>query len=209
MTSPLPRIETLTGIAAIAPLLPALSRLRFAVFREWPYLYDGDAVQEAEYLSDYARSPGAALVVALDAAGAPVGASTCQPLAEALPEIREPCARAGLDPARVCYFGESVLLPEWRGQGLGGAFFAAREAHARRLGLPAAAFCAVVRNPNDPRMPPDYRPLHGFWRRRGFAPRPEIACIIRWREVGDDRETPHSLSFWVKDPLDPPAAGPG
>ena len=40
------RIERLTG-PQITGAIPALSRLRLDVFREWPYLYDGDAVNEA------------------------------------------------------------------------------------------------------------------------------------------------------------------
>ena len=201
MTSPpAPAIETLTG-AAIAPLLPALSRLRIAVFREWPYLYDGDERQEQAYLGSFLTGADAAIVVARDAAGEPVGCATCVPATQSDAAVQQALARGGLDPARICYFGESVLLPAWRGRGIGVAFFTAREAHARALGLPASAFCAVVRNPSDRRRPTDYVPLDAFWRRRGYQPRPDISCVISWREVGDDRETPHSLAFWVKDPL--------
>jgi len=56
----------------------------------------------------------------------------------------------------------------------------------------------VVRNENDPRRPRDYTPLDGFWRNRGYAPRPDISTVMSWREVGDTRETPHVLSFWIK-----------
>jgi len=193
-----PRLETVSGPAQLRPLLPALARLRAAVFRDWPYLYDGDAGSEERYLAAYAESPGAAVVVALDGAE-PVGAATCQPMAEAAAPVREAFRGRGLDPARFCYFGESVLLPQYRGHGIGVGFFAAREAQARALGLDHAAFCAVVRNPNDPRRPKEYLPLDGFWRRRGYTPRPDLSCVFRWREVGDDgRETPHSLAFWLK-----------
>jgi GNAT superfamily N-acetyltransferase len=197
------RLETLTGRDRLAPLLPVLARLRIAVFRDWPYLYDGSEAYEGEYLTAYAASPGAAIVVAFDGEEA-VGAATCQPMAEAAAEVRAGFTRGGggPDPARVCYFGESVLLPRYRGRGAGVGFFAAREAHARAaLGLSAAAFCAVVRNDNDPRRPRDHVPLDAFWARRGFVPRPDLSCVMRWREPGDDRETPHSLGFWVKDPL--------
>jgi GNAT superfamily N-acetyltransferase len=193
-------LETVTG-AAIAPLIPALSRLRIAVFRDWPYLYDGDAAQEEEYLREFLGGPDAAIILVRDAAGAPVGCATCLPAAQSAPSVQAALARGGLDPARTCYLGESVLLPAHRGQGIGVGFFAAREAHARALGLGAAAFCAVVRNPNDPRRPAGYAPLDGFWRRRGYLPRPDLSVVMPWREVADDRETPHSLGFWVKDRL--------
>ena len=38
------RIETLTG-AALTEALDDVARLRIAVFRDWPYLYDGTLVQ--------------------------------------------------------------------------------------------------------------------------------------------------------------------
>jgi len=175
-----------------------LAGLRIRVFREWPYLYDGDAAYEARYLAAYAQSPGALVVAASTADGEAVGMATCQPGKEASEKLRTAWASAGLDAAGLCYFGESVLLPEYRGQGAGVRFFEEREAHARRLGLSIAAFCAVVRNENDPRRPRDYTPLDGFWRNRGYEPRPDISTVMSWREVGDTRETPHVLSFWIK-----------
>ncbi len=187
------QIITVTG-AALAPYVPALSRLRADIFAGWPYLYDGAVGEEERHLRNYAGSPGAAIVVALDGDEV-VGASTCQPMTEALPAVRQ----AGLDPATHCYFGESLLLAAYRGRGIGVRFFEQREAHARSLGLANTAFCAVVRNPNDPRRPPGYVPLDEFWRRRGYTARPEISAIMRWPEPGDDgRETPHSLAFWTR-----------
>lgn len=199
MSSPPLRIETLGG-AALAAALPVLARLRGTVFAAWPYLYGSDPGFESGYLATLAASPGAAIIVALDGA-TPVGMATCQPLAEAHAPVQAAFRRRGVDAAGFCYFGESVLLPAYRGRGAGVGFFQAREAHARALGLRAAAFCAVVRNANDPRRPADHQPLDGFWRRRGYQPRPDLSCVFSWKEVGDDRETPHSLGFWLKDPL--------
>jgi GNAT superfamily N-acetyltransferase len=190
-------LRTLTG-AALAPHLASVARLRVEVFAEWPYLYEGQEGYEERYLRSYADSPGAAVVLALDGENA-VGAATCQPMAEAAAPVREAFARAGLDAARFCYFGESVLRAAYRGQGLGVGFFAAREAHARALGLTHAAFCAVVRNPADPRRPAGYTPLDAFWRKRGYTHNPMLTCVFRWAEPGDGgRETPHMLSFWTR-----------
>ena len=190
------RFDTLTGDALRAEL-PALAHLRTAVFRDWPYLYDGQEGYEHRYLATYAASPGAAAIVARDGATI-VGAATCQPMTEAAEPVRTLFAARGMDPARFCYFGESVLLPEYRGQGAGVRFFELREDHARALGAAIAAFCAVIRNENDPRRPRDHVPLDAFWRNRGYTRRPDLSCVFSWKEVGDDRETPHSLGFWLK-----------
>ena len=196
MSLPPLRLETLAG-DTLRAALPGLAKLRTTVFAEWPYLYAGDPEAEARYLAAYAEDPQAAVVVAFDGA-APVGMATCQPMASAGGPVPGAFRARGLDPARICYLGESVLLPAWRGRGAGVGFFAAREAHARALGLPAAAFCAVVRNPNDPRRPASHAPLDGFWRNRGYVHRPDLSCVFAWREIGDERETPHVLSFWLK-----------
>ncbi|MEO3471810.1 GNAT family N-acetyltransferase [Roseomonas sp. CAU 1739] len=193
------RFETLRG-DALRAWLPRLVGLRVAVFRDWPYLYDGSPGYEETYLAAYADSPGAAVIVAIDGDRA-VGCATCQPMNEAQARVQAAFRGRGLDPARYCYFGESVLLPAYRGRGAGVRFFEMREAHARSLGLPAAAFCAVTRNDNDPRRPKDHVALDGFWGRRGYVRRADVSVVFDWQEVGDDRATPHALGFWVKDPL--------
>jgi GNAT superfamily N-acetyltransferase len=190
------RFETLAG-AALHPLLPDLARLRIAVFRDWPYLYEGDEAYERRYLRAYADAPGAAVVVCRDGERV-VGAATCEPMTQGHAPVRAVFEAAGLDPAGFCYFGESVLLAPYRGRGAGVRFFAEREAHARALGLRFAAFCGVVRDPADPRRPAGHVPLDDFWRNRGYTPRPDLAVTFDWKEVGASAETPHRLTFWMK-----------
>jgi len=191
------RTETLTG-PAIAQYVPALARLRRIVFRDWPYLYEGDDGQEQTYLSAFARSPDAALVVAFDGE-APVGCSTCLPLAHESANVRAPFEARGWEVQGFCYFGESVLLAEYRGQGIGVAFFAGREAHARTLpGVEFCCFCAVRRAADDPRRPPDAVPLDDFWRHRGYARIPDLACEMTWLEVDGAGKVRHVLDFWGK-----------
>lgn len=195
-TAPL-RIETLSG-AALLPVLPALHGLRAAVFRTWPYLYDADPEYEASYMRVYVESERAAIVVAFDGER-PVGASTCLPMVDESARVVAPFVALGLDPDRFFYFGESVLLPEYRGQGVGVAFFAGREAHARQVSdADFACFCSVRRAPDHPQRPADWVPLDGFWRRRGYAPLPGLACVMSWREVGHAEEMPHELAFWAR-----------
>jgi GNAT superfamily N-acetyltransferase len=190
------RLETVTG-AALHAHQPALAVLRVAVFREWPYLYAGDDVFERKYLARYANTPGAAVVLALDGATI-VGASTCLPLAAETANVRAPFEEAGWPVANVCYFGESVLLEPYRGQGIGVKFFAAREAHAASLGLDLCAFCSVIRPDDHPLRPADHVPLDEFWRHRGYTPRPDLVCTMRWQDVDRAVETDKQLSFWVK-----------
>jgi GNAT superfamily N-acetyltransferase len=183
---------------ALAPLLPDLARLRVAVFRAWPYLYDGSEAYEAQYLRTYVKAPGAGIAVARDGAAA-VGASTCLPLTEASEAVRAPFVAAGLDPADFFYFGESVLLDLYRGRGIGVRFFQLREARAAALGRARfVAFCAVDRPADHPDRPRGATGLDAFWAHRGYVRRRDLSCRMSWRDLGEAKESEKTLTFWMK-----------
>lgn len=190
------RIERLTG-ARLGAHLPDVARLRIEVFREFPYLYDGDMDCEARYIASFAASPNALVVAAFDGE-AVVGASTASPLAHQMDEVTAPFRARGEDLSRYFYFGESVLGRSYRGRGMGVAFFDEREAHARACGASLAAFCAVVRAGDHPAKPKGYVPLDEFWRHRGFAPAPGLICHLSWKEIGEPHESPKAMQFWTK-----------
>lgn len=185
--------------SAIAPYIGDLARLRIAVFRAFPYLYEGSLDYEAQYLATYADSPESLFVLAFDGDRI-VGASTGMPMADETVEVKAPFLAGGWDPGCIFYFGESVLLPEYRGQGVGVRFFEEREAYARRLGrFRWTAFCAVERPVDHPRRPRDYVPLDDFWTRRGYRHRPELQTTFSWRDLDDDKDTAKPMSFWIKE----------
>lgn len=185
--------------AEIAPHVDEIGALRIAVFREFPYLYDGTLAYERDYLATYVGCPRS-LVVLLQRDGRTVGATSALPLREADPEFQAPFRRAGMALEEVFYLGESVVLPEFRGAGAGHEFMKRREAQARELGgFRFSAFCAVDRPADHPARPEGYRPLDGFWGRMGYRRRPDLACRFSWREVGEEGETPKQLTFWLKE----------
>jgi GNAT superfamily N-acetyltransferase len=189
-------IRILTG-PALDAALDDVARLRIAVFRDWPYLYDGDLDYERRYLEAYRTSAGAVLVGAFDGPRL-VGAATGTPMEDHAEGFAAPLAATGLPLASIFYCAESVLLPEYRGRGVGHAFFDHREAHARALGRTHAAFCAVIRPPDHPARPAAYRGLEPFWRGRGYAPLPGAVARFAWRDVGDSAETEKPLQVWLR-----------
>ena len=120
MTKELTQIRCSGG--DISEHIDALARLRIAVFRDFPYLYDGDIAYERAYLDTYAQSARSLAFLVYDRQRL-VGATTALPMVDEEPAFRRPIAEAGFDTEQVFYFGESLLLPEWRGQGLGHIFF--------------------------------------------------------------------------------------
>ncbi len=187
--------RVLTG-AALDAALDDVAALRIAVFRDWPYLYDGDLAYERRYLETYRTSESAILVGAFDGPRM-IGASTGTPM-EDHAEFAAAFAGTGHRMADMFYCAESILLPAYRGQGLGHAFFDAREAHARALGRTHAAFCSVIRPPDHPARPAAYRPLDAFWRKRGYAPLPGVVAHYRWQDLGEAAETEKPLQVWLR-----------
>ena len=186
--------------AALEAALDAFAKLRIAVFREWPYLYDGDIDYERRYLEGYARAKGAVLVAAYDGDDI-VGAATGMPVLEFDAAIADALRDARFDTPLedVFYAAESVLLPEYRGQGLGHLFFDERERHAVSLGLKKSVFCAVVRSKDHEHRPASARNLGIFWEKRGYAPLAGITARLSWRDLGDAAETEKTLQFWGRD----------
>lgn len=181
----------------VTPWLDDVARLRLSVFKAWPYLYDGDAVYERDYLAAYAKSQDSLFVLAF-VDGQVVGASTALPLADETPTFRKPFLDQQIPVESVFYFGESVLLPEYRGRGIGHAFFDQREAHARALArFRWTVFCAVDRDGDDPRRPFDHRSNDVFWHKRGYQRRPGMTMQLPWEEVGGG-EVIHPLTFWLR-----------
>lgn len=188
-------LKSLVG-RQIAAHIADLARLRITVFRDWPYLYDGDEAYEREYLSVFADCPGALVVLALDG-DTVVGASTGMPLEAEQDYVKAPFLAAGIDPKPIFYFSESVLLRPYRGAGVGVGFFEAREVFAKQT-HDWAYFCGVVRPENHPARPAGHVPLDAFWTKRGYAPVPGLTATFAWKDIGDSADTEKPMAFWRK-----------
>jgi GNAT superfamily N-acetyltransferase len=107
-------------------------------------------------------------------------------------------AGTGLALDQVFYCAESVLLPDFRGQGAGHRFFDLREGHARAHGFTHSAFCAVVRPDDHLLRPAGYRPLDPFWRARGYSLLPGVVARFSWQDVDKPETDAKPLQFWLR-----------
>jgi GNAT superfamily N-acetyltransferase len=193
------QIEAVTG-TAIEPWLPAAAELRIRVFREFPYLYDGDMAYEERYLAQFARAPGSVLVLACSGSQV-IGCATAMAMSGADPEFQRPFIDHDMALEKIFYFGESVLDANWRGLGIGHRFFDEREAQARRLAATITTFCAVQRPQDHPLRPADYRPLDGFWHKRGYQRRDDLSAEFSWKDIDQPAETRKTMLFWLRQEL--------
>ncbi|MDO9141935.1 MAG: GNAT family N-acetyltransferase [Methylobacter sp.] len=191
------RVERWSG-AALEQFIPELARLRIEVFRDFPYLYDGDINYEKKYLQTYIDCPESVIVIAFDGDRV-VGASTAIPMKYETDELKQPFLDNGYNLDEVFYCSESVLDKNYRGLGIGVRFFEQREAHADDLGgFKHICFCCVERPADHPRRPADYVPLDKFWNKRGYVKHPELHTSYIWKDLDDSEENPKPMTFWLK-----------
>jgi GNAT superfamily N-acetyltransferase len=190
-------VEALTG-KDLQAAMDDLARLRIEVFRDYPYLYEGTLDYEANYLSVFASGRDGVIAAARDG-DTIIGCATGSGLTAHHEEFARPFLKASYNIDKIFYCGESVLLPHYRGQGLGHAFFDMREAHAKKNGYTHCTFCAVVRPGNHPLKPQDYSPLDAFWQKRGYRKMPGLTASFSWKDIGEPHVTAHTMQFWMRD----------
>lgn len=184
--------------AAIAPHVEDLARLRIEVFREFPYLYDGDLDYERKYLQTYIDSPRSLAVLVYEGADL-VGASTGLPMRDETEEFQRAFVEHGYDVDAIFYCGESVLRRDYRGRGIYKHLFQARERHAASLpGIELCTFCGVRRPPDHPLRPADYVPLNAIWNRFGYTEHPELETRYTWKDIDAAEPTAKTMRFWTK-----------
>ncbi|KAF0172532.1 MAG: hypothetical protein FD162_2364 [Rhodobacteraceae bacterium] len=189
-------VRALTG-PALEAALNGVAALRIAVFRDWPYLYDGSLDYERAYLQTYRDNPGALLVGAFHNDRL-VGASTSTLMEDHAEAFSAPFRALNIPLTDILYGAESVLLPEYRGIGLGHRFIDLREDHARAMGRAYVAFCSVQRPADHPAKPANARSNDAFWRGRGYETLPGVIAEFSWKDLGDEAETLKPLQFWMR-----------
>lgn len=180
--------------------LEEIAQLRIRIFREYPYLYEGSLKYEKKYLERYLKTPES-LIILVKESDNYIAMTSCLPLSREEVNFQAPFKSAGLDLSKIFYFGESIVLPEFRGRGLGRKFFEEREHHAQKtLGkkLELTTFCSVDRSPNHPQRPRDYHGPESLWMRQGYQKDSSLKMELDWPEVGSEKEIGHTLTFWVK-----------
>jgi GNAT superfamily N-acetyltransferase len=190
------KIERLKG-KQVHNYIDDLAKLRIQIFKEYPYLYEGNLSYEIDYLNTYTACDESILIVA-SMKSKIIGVSTAIPLEYEMAECQKPFLDTHLPISKIFYLGESVLLPEYRGQGIYRQFFDQREKAAMEYGSLITTFCAVSREADDPRSPKGYEPLDNIWQHFGYQKHPELCAYYKWQEIGDTVQTSKPMIFWMK-----------
>lgn len=183
--------------SALRTYVHSIAKLRMDVFQEYPFFEAPDLYRELQCLQRYTASKEGIGVLVFDHSTV-VGVSLGIPLTLERPEIQEPIQNRFGDTVSYYFFGESVLLKPYRNRGVGHHFFDVREAHVRHFQkYRQICFLDPVRPEIDGLKPPDYLPLHDFWRKRGYVHYPDLNCHLAWKDLQTKQNTEKALTFWI------------
>lgn len=186
----------------ILPYREVLFRLRVDVFKEFPYLWEGTIEDERNsvYTKAFLNSEDAIMIVAKDKrTNNVIGLSTGNTFKNELPLLQDIFLQKGINTADYFYFRESMILPEYRQQGIGKLFFQERERLARQHSeIKYLTFFGVERSDNHPRKPINHRFPYQLWSSQGFIKRADISHEFEWKQVGEQEKTKNTIVFWVK-----------
>tara|TARA_B110001454_G_C12723340_1_gene436860 strand:+ start:76316 stop:76921 length:606 start_codon:yes stop_codon:yes gene_type:complete len=175
-----------------------IAKLRIEIFRDFPYLYEGDLTYEEKYLKVYEQSPDSILTLIVDGSNV-VGATTALPLSHETDYVKEPFIKLGMKQDEIFYFGESILKKEYRGLGIGKKFFQFREDHAMSFNkYRITCFCAVNRPDDHAFRPKNYVALDSFWTSLGYRKEPQLTSSFSWKDIGDREESSKPMVYWAK-----------
>ncbi len=185
--------------SGLKPYLHSMAKLRMEVFKDFPYFEEPDLERETTYLRHICAEKETIGVLIFDNTTL-VGASLGYPLRAEEPAVHQPFLEHHLNIDTYFHFGDSVLLKQYRGRGIGHHFFDAREIHVSHYKKYLhTCFCVPDRPDPDPHQPKDFILLYDFWRKRGYVHHPELQCHLSWKQIDEAHPSPKQMSFWIKD----------
>ncbi len=182
---------------SIRKYIPSIAKLRLKIFKDHPLFYKGNLDTEIQYLEHFALSKEAVMVAVFEDHEL-IGVSSGIPLSETTPQLQKPFIEEGLPLAEYFSFGESMILPPYRGRGIGHHFFDLREEHVRHLKRYSHICFSDFSQFTETK---DYFSLEGFWKKRGYVKHPSLKCHTYWEEPSIQETTPPPFAIWIKDLL--------
>lgn len=186
----------------VTPLLPFVANLRINIFREYPYLYEGNFKEEMDDLEHCAKLPKNALAIAYHE-DTPVGFLYGIPLVEFAPHFENSVLdlfkEKNLEPESCYYFADIIILPEHRGNNLSKKLFDALEMYAQEQGYRSASFITESHE-SHPLKPINYKSLDPLWNSLQYK-KTDLTSYGSWlthQPDGSITRQRHSADIWFK-----------
>jgi len=150
----------------ILPYLDHLAALRISIFREYPYLYDGDKEYEKHYLKKFSKAQDACIVLAIYEDKV-VGALSGLAL-KAEDELIFKAWESDPDFERIYYISEILIDRTYRKMKLGSLLFKEFNQWIETKKYTKIVFATVERPDDHPLKPDTYQSPDNFWHKNGY-----------------------------------------
>ncbi|HVX00961.1 MAG TPA: GNAT family N-acetyltransferase [Candidatus Babeliaceae bacterium] len=182
-------------------LIPFVAEQRSQTFRNYPYLYQANNLEEYAYVNWLFGLPHSMITVVY-MESKPIGfliGTSFEDFDQHFGGSREIFLQAGLNPKNYYYFSEIIIIPEYRGQHIAQKLFSNLEQQAQALGYSAGCFVHESHN-NHPLKPQDYQELDSFFQKLGYYKSP-LTIDFTWPTITRDGVTilSHTLDYWLKE----------
>lgn len=195
-------IEIFTGKDS-EPYIETVSKLRIEAFKEYPYLYMGELDYERQYMRGYTKDDRAMIAIA-KCDGKLAGISTGIPLisdSEIVADVKIIFLNENIDIGDYYYYGELIILPEFKGKGILKKLLLAQDELIQSWGYKHACGLTVVREDNHPLKPAGYKSPDKIGKRLGYL-RTKLTTQYHWPTIQPDgtvKDEKNTLEFWIKD----------
>ncbi len=179
--------------------LEEFAHLRINIFKNYPYLYNGNINYEKDYLNAYLQSQNSVLIGAFYN-NELVGGATAILMQDSYPEVKQPFLAQNYNINNIVYFGESVLLDRFQNSGIGHKFFIHRELFALSYkNVNYTTFCHVVRDSNSLNITNTIdNKLYALWNSHRYFKDKNLTSFFSWQDIGEKNETQKTMQFMLK-----------
>lgn len=186
------KIETFRG-AEIAPHIKEVIKLCDSIYREYPYLYNGDDAEYTAYIESYSQSNDAITCLAFDGKNA-VGLAIGIPMSKTRDLYKQTLMEHGIDLDKMFYLGEFGVKSEYRNNGIEEKMYLEIENFAKQAG----SFNMIGLWEIQGAKTPSEISKDEFWKKMGFMRRPDLHFDILWTNIGDSKESTHLAVYSIK-----------
>lgn len=192
------RMEVVQG-EAIHAYVKDITDLSLIIYREYPYLYEGTEEEYLPHIQHYAQPESVACLLFDNEKT--IGVAIGLPLKAMRDNYKRPLLNSDvyINIDSVFYLGEILLLPEYRGRGLGKQMYLKFEEMVRKKeNFKSICLSKISELESHPRMPAQYKSLDTFWAKLGFKRLNNVHFSVVWLNVGDQEESSHKMVYWIK-----------
>ena len=193
-------IKSFTGSTA-KNYLAEIAQLSLDRYAQYPYLIYSTISQEFQAFEHYFKSNSSNILLAFNDSDQVIGCSIALCIQDELTPIKSPFENHphfSKHLKSLFYIADMIIDEAYEGKKITSNFFNLQETYAKQAGYQESIIMTIIRSPNDPQQPVNYKSNDPIWRHMGYVPILGLQTTLSWIESHSMKNAPHSLQFWSK-----------